>query len=66
MKNKCVSTYYQPKTGVKCGCKPGVHRDNCGNCEGTGWIIDFRAIRERHNKQEDQIMKNIMLEEEKK
>lgn len=37
---------YQPKTGAKCGCKRGVHRDNCPNCEGTGWVIDFRAIRE--------------------
>lgn len=35
---------YQPKTGAKCHCKPGVQRDNCPNCEGTGWVIDFRAI----------------------
>lgn len=38
---------YQPKTGVRCGCRPGVWRDNCPNCEGTGWQIDFRAIRAR-------------------
>jgi hypothetical protein len=37
---------YQPKTGAKCGCKRGIERDNCANCEGTGWVIDFRAIRE--------------------
>jgi DnaJ-class molecular chaperone len=36
---------YQPKTGQRCACKPGVHRSNCSNCEGTGWVIDFRAIR---------------------
>lgn len=38
---------YQPKTGQKCSCKRGVQRDNCPECEGTGWVIDFRAIRER-------------------
>lgn len=38
---------YQPKTGEACYCKPGVHRDNCPQCEGTGQQIDFRAIRER-------------------
>ena len=38
---------YQPKTGQKCGCKRGVMRDNCPNCEGTGWVVDFRAIREK-------------------
>jgi hypothetical protein len=40
-------TEYQPKTGVKCSCKTGVQRDNCPSCEGTGWKIDFRAIRAR-------------------
>jgi hypothetical protein len=38
---------YQPKTGAKCSCRPGVHRDNCPNCEGTGWVIDFKAIQAR-------------------
>jgi len=37
----------QPKTGQKCTCKRGEQRDNCPQCEGTGWVIDFRAIRER-------------------
>lgn len=41
---------YQPKTGGRCGCHRGVERDNCPNCEGTGWVIDFRAIRERNQK----------------
>lgn len=36
---------YQPKTGARCGCRPGVQRDNCPACEGTGWRIDFAAIR---------------------
>lgn len=35
----------QPKTGEPCGCKPGRVRDNCTRCEGTGWRIDFAAIR---------------------
>lgn len=35
---------YQPKTGAKCSCKRGVQRDNCPTCEGTGMVIDFRAI----------------------
>ena len=38
---------YQPKTGVRCGCKRGVQRDNCPSCEGTGMMIDFAAIRRR-------------------
>jgi hypothetical protein len=36
---------YQPKTGQPCRCKPGKHRDNCPDCEGTGQRIDFAAIR---------------------
>lgn len=36
---------YQPKTGERCSCKPGVQRDNCPMCEGTGWRIDFAAVR---------------------
>ena len=40
---------YQPKTGQRCGCRPGVWRDNCPTCEGTGWVVDFAAIRARHN-----------------
>jgi len=39
---------YQPKTGAKCGCRRGVQRDNCPACEGTGWVIDFAAIRRRN------------------
>lgn len=38
---------YQPKTGQKCGCKPGQQRDNCPTCEGTGMVVDFAAIRAR-------------------
>ena len=38
---------YQPKTGQACSCKRGVQRDNCPQCEGTGTIIDFAAIRAR-------------------
>ena len=39
---------YQPKTGARCTCKPGVQRDNCPDCEGTGMRIDFAAIRARN------------------
>ena len=38
---------YQPITGARCTCKPGVHRSNCPDCEGTGWVIDFAKIRAR-------------------
>jgi hypothetical protein len=38
---------YQPKTGQPCGCKKGIMRNNCPACEGTGWRIDFAAIRAR-------------------
>lgn len=38
---------YQPKTGAVCECRRGVQRDNCSNCEGTGMMIDFAAIRAR-------------------
>jgi hypothetical protein len=39
---------YQPKTGAKCGCKRGQQRDNCSTCEGTGYVIDFKKIRESY------------------
>jgi hypothetical protein len=38
----------RPFTGARCGCRPGVERDNCPNCEGTGRVIDFAAIRARN------------------
>lgn len=34
-----------PKTGVACTCKRGVQRDNCPQCEGTGQVIDYAALR---------------------
>ena len=40
---------YTPFTGASCGCRKGVQRDNCPNCEGTGKVIDFAAIRARRN-----------------
>lgn len=47
---------WQPKTGEKCTCKRGMERDNCPACEGTGWVIDFRLIREtvRREREEKQ------------
>ena len=47
IRNRAYVQQYQPKTGAKCGCRPGIHRDNCPNCEGTGQVIDFAAIRAR-------------------
>jgi hypothetical protein len=44
-----VGQSYQPKTGVPCSCKPGVARDNCPSCEGTGMVIDFKALRPQHD-----------------
>lgn len=41
------SQAYQPRTGDKCHCRAGRERDNCPDCEGTGWRIDFAAIRAR-------------------
>lgn len=40
-----LNTGHQPKTGQRCACKPGIQRDNCPACEGTGQRIDFVAIR---------------------
>lgn len=40
---------YQPKTGQPCSCRPGIERDNCPQCEGTGQRIDFAAIRAQHS-----------------
>ena len=42
------TTTNQPKTGQPCACKPGIMRDNCPQCEGTGWRIDFAAIRAKN------------------
>lgn len=43
---------YSPKTGARCSCKRGVQRDNCPQCEGSGWVIDFEAIRAKHTRLE--------------
>ena len=32
-------------TRCPCDCRPGIARDNCPACEGTGQRIDFAAIR---------------------
>jgi hypothetical protein len=42
-----MNTAYQPKTGQRCHCRRGIERDNCPQCEGTGMVIDFAAIRAR-------------------
>lgn len=46
------TTPYQPKTGQPCSCRPGVERDNCPACEGTGQRIDFATIRTLTTQQE--------------
>jgi hypothetical protein len=50
---------YQPKTGKACSCKRGVQRDNCPNCEGTGQVIDFAAIRARATTPAEKPMDNF-------
>ena len=30
-----------------CHCRRGLERDNCPNCEGTGWAIDWREWHSR-------------------
>lgn len=57
-----TSQGYQPKTGAKCSCKRGVERDNCANCEGTGFVIDFRAIRARNAKQTERGAASLFIE----
>lgn len=42
---------YQPRTGEQCSCRPGIWRDNCPACEGTGWRIDFTVIRRRSHQE---------------
>jgi len=45
---------YQPKTGERCSCKPGIERDNCPSCEGTGQKIDFNKIRQQNRPKPDE------------
>ncbi len=33
-------------TGEKCTCKRGLERANCPRCEGTGKVLNFKAMRE--------------------
>lgn len=47
-----TSAEYQPKTGEPCFCRPGVARDNCPSCEGTGMKIDFKKIHEKKSSKE--------------
>ena len=44
---------YSPKTGAKCGCRRGVERDNCPNCEGSGYAIDFKKIHDAKKRKEE-------------
>lgn len=46
-----VNKPYTPLTGRSCTCRPGIERDNCPLCEGTGKAIDFPAIHRRNNPQ---------------
>jgi hypothetical protein len=36
---------YAPSTGIKCHCRLGLERDNCPDCEGSGFRVDFAKIR---------------------
>ena len=35
-----------------CGCRKGIERDNCANCEGTGIAIDWSKYWEEKRKRE--------------
>ena len=58
---------YQPKTGEPCSCKPGIARDNCPSCEGTGQKVDFKKIREQNiiptDKKADEAIQPIKREQ---
>jgi len=43
--NKLLGNEQQTKIGAPCSCKRGQQRDNCPACEGTGRMIDFKALR---------------------
>jgi len=52
-----------PLTGARCGCKRGIERDNCPNCEGTGKAIDWNRYhqerRERQREEDKQILSQL-------
>ncbi len=58
---------YQPKTGEPCSCRPGMERDNCPSCEGTGQKVDFKKIREQNiipaEKKADESVQSIKREQ---
>jgi len=33
----------------RCRCRPGIWRDNCSQCEGTGKAIDWREYHRQKN-----------------
>ncbi len=47
-----VTRNYIPRTGISCGCRRGIERDNCPNCEGTGRAIDWSAYWQEKHKTE--------------
>ena len=52
--SKDYEAEYQPKTGTPCHCRPGMERDNCPSCEGTGMQVDFKKIREENSTEAEQ------------
>jgi hypothetical protein len=42
-----TTSEYRPKTGERCLHGKTIELCNCPICEGTGWKIDFRLIREK-------------------
>ena len=38
-----------PRLGL-CSCRPGIERDNCPNCEGSGLAIDWLTFHLRNRK----------------
>jgi CDGSH-type Zn-finger protein len=62
---KNLKAMHQPKTGLPCFCRPGIQRDNCPQCEGTGQQIDFAAIRARRLQSEAPTWENQLAKARK-
>ena len=49
-----------PLTGSACGCKRGIERDNCPNCEGTGKAIDWKRYHQERRERQKETDKQIL------
>jgi hypothetical protein len=51
----CGKTCKAMRRNPACSCRPGVHRDNCPACEGTGRRIDFAAMHRDRKEREGRV-----------